>query len=323
MGSWKSLTPASELAHCVDDLGQILLRGADPNAEPFTLARVRDGRGGFVERSIAELGFLWTPTETVGGWALISGNGPTTAASVAKLWTRLAEDACAPLNLDPQFILTTIACEASAARPDADGFVKAPRTEKGYPRRVGEGDAGDFARDAEDWRTSHGAHSSHGLMQTLISTATAARPDLFKGMDPSQFRTVLWSPANSIACGAAYLAGFPPSVLADPLAVRIHYGAGSVRVPQSTPNRWGAVVFDDLVPMQWIAKWNDAAAIRFFAERRRELDAPATPVVAARAPDHTVAWAFATFALFSLSVAAAWGASQFTRQAAVRKPELA
>jgi hypothetical protein len=309
---WKKLTPASELAHRVDDAGRLLLRGDDATTAPFETARVRDGRGGFVTRSVASLGFTWTRAESDDGWTLRTAGTPTTMTSVAGFWGHMVRDACAPLGLDAQLVLMTIACEAGAVRPDRKGLVKAPRTENGYPQRAGERDPGDFARDAKDWRASRGAHSSHGLLQTLIATATAARPDLFKDTSPSKYRTVLWSPANSIACGVAHIAGFPDRVLRDPLALRVHYASGSVRAPATTPNRWGAVLYDELVAMYGVAFWNDAAALAAHAPAPTH----ARDETVARAPDHSIAWAFATLSLFALSIAAAWGASHFTTRAA-------
>ncbi len=96
-------------------------------------------------------------------------------------------------------------------------------------------------------------------MQTLIATATTVRPDLFAGIEPRHYRRVLWVPTNSIACGAAYLARFPNDMRTDPLATRFMYGAGRV---QPAHNRWGAVLYDELVPLTWLAFWNDEAALR-------------------------------------------------------------
>ncbi len=265
---WKRLTPSARVEHRVDDLeGAILLRGPNPDAPPFTTATVRDGDGGFTKRTLDELHFEWKPAAG-GGWKLRTTGAAATMFAIESRWSKLVEAACAPLKLDPRVVLTTIACEVGDLEPDAKGFVKAPRTENGYPRRMGERDAGDGARDAEDWanylaKRAAGkgaiAHSSHGLMQTLISTAVLVRPDLFKDVDPSRYREVLWKPENSIACGVAYMASFPDAVKTDPLALRFHYGRG--RVAEVAGSVWGADAYDDIVPLAYIAFWNDDAAL--------------------------------------------------------------
>jgi hypothetical protein len=229
-------------------------------------------------------------------------------------WTWPVDDASANRSIDERFLFVTIGCEVGDKAPDSLGLVRAPRTEIGYPRRTGESDHGDWERDAEDWaayiaRRRRGiTHSSHGLMQTLISTAVGARPDLFAGFDPAHFRDVLADPANSIACGAAYAATFPQSIRTDPLAARFQYGSGSVR--PSASNRWGAVLYDEIVPLSFIAFWNDLAFLRAEgafvpdpAPRRAEL---AT----------TAAWLFAAFSCLTLAVAANFATSLFSRRPA-------
>jgi hypothetical protein len=254
---WRRLTDASAVAYRLDESGRIYLLG-DASSAPFDTARVRDGRGGFVDAPLASIGVEWTPSGGE-GWELRTPGDPTTMAHVSARWGELVGEIAGAAGVDPRFVLTTIACEAGNPEPDADGFVKAPRTERGYPNRTGEGDAGDENRDAEDWSASGGQHSSHGLMQTLVGTAAAARPDLFAGVDPSRYREVLWLPENSIAAGVAYLAHFDAGVLADPVALRFAYGAGSVR--PSSSNRWGAVLYDEIVPLKFIAFWNDLACV--------------------------------------------------------------
>ncbi len=256
---WRRLTPRSLLEHRLDERGELVVRDpAHAHTEPFSSANVRNGRGGFVSSPLRTLGMRWTRAAG-DGWALRTRGEPITMARTRERWGTLVRAACEPLDLDERVLLTLIACESAGAATDAEGLVRAPRTEKGYPRRSGESDPGDFERDAEDWRTSRGAHSSHGLMQTLIATATTVRPDLFAGIEPRHYRRVLWVPANSIACGAAYLARFPNDVRTDPLATRFMYGAGRV---QPAHNRWGAVLYDELVPLTWLAFWNDEAALR-------------------------------------------------------------
>lgn len=256
---WRRLTARSHMEHRLDEQGELVLRGASDTEPPFSSATVRDGAGGFVKRSLAQLGYVWTRATSGEGWTLRSSGDPITVARTSTLWSDLVRAITEPLGLDERIVLITIACESFGAVPDAKGLVYAPRTENGYPRRTGEHDPGDPARDAEDWRLSGGMHSSHGLMQTLIATAVAARPDLFAGRDPKQYRKVLWIPANSIACGVAHLKHFSPEVLADPLAVRFAYGAGSVRPAE---NVWGAFLYDELVPLMWVSFWNDDASVR-------------------------------------------------------------
>lgn len=261
---WRRLTPQSKLEHRIDDSGALLLRGA--SAPPFSEAYVRDGNGGFVKRGVEALGFRWVEGDLEGGWMLRTSGAPSTMRTVADRWKVLVRQAADALGLDERLVLTTIACEAGTAEADSRGLVPLPRTERGYPRRTGERDPGDLARDAEDWAAfvaSGGkgtTHASHGLLQTLVSTAVHVRPDLFQGVEPKSYRTVLWNPAASIACGAAYMATFGEAVQRDPLALRASYGAGGVYTKDD--GLWGAVFYDDLVPMHWIAFWNDDACLR-------------------------------------------------------------
>jgi hypothetical protein len=310
---WRRLTPHSAIEHRLDPGGALLLRGPNPDDVPFSSARVRDGKGGFVERLVEDLGFVWSRAEDNDGWILRTAGQPSTMTHTVARWAWQVDEACSNALVDERFLFVTIACEVGDAAPDESGLVHAPRTEIGYPRRSGEGDHGDRARDAEDWASyiASGrrgiAHSSHGLMQTLVSTAVAVRPDLFTGVDPMHYRDVLANPPNSIACGAAYAATFPESVRLDPLASRFQYGAGSVRpTPQ---NRWGAVLFDELVPVTCVAFWNDLACLR-----TEECAARSTP---ARQLDISmrVAWIFAAFSCFVLAIAASYATSILHRRA--------
>jgi hypothetical protein len=262
---WRRLTPNAAVEHCLDDTGALLLRAhqeerRSADTPPILRARVRDGEGGFHVVPFESLGFDWYPTASRDAWMLRTTGSPVTIAQVADHWTSLVRTASAALHVDERVLLATIASEVGNLGPDAEGHVKAARTEKGYPRRTGETDAGDFARDLEDWTTSGGMHSSHGLLQTLIGTAVGLRPDLFHGVDPSRYRTVLWDPANALACGAAYLAQFPESVRYDPLATRFQYAAGHLTA--SPKSRWGVALYDELVPLWFVAFWNDDAALR-------------------------------------------------------------
>jgi hypothetical protein len=264
--AWRRLTPKSLVEHRLDETGVLLLRGAAIEGPPLTTAQVRDGAGGFVVRSLDALHLEWHRAAGGDGWLLRTKGPAATMFALEERWHAMADQIGGPLGIDERLVLTTIACEVGDVEPDASGFVKAPRTELGYPRRTGEADRGDAARDAEDWAAylaagrKRGAHSSHGLMQTLLSTAYGVRPDLFAGVDPACFREVLWIPSNAIACGAGYMATFPEAVRTDPLALRFAYGAGHV-IPRDG-NPWGGRRYDDLVPLAFLAYWNDDACLR-------------------------------------------------------------
>lgn len=298
--TWRRLTDASVVEYALDTRGYLVVRAAT-TAPPFTTARVRDGQGGFAEQAIASLGFVWTHA---GGdaWALRTRGEPVTMAHVHARYRQLVHAEAPARDVDERIVLVTIASEVGNAAPDADGHVKAPRTEPGYPSRTGEKDPGDEARDAEDWTISRGAHASHGVMQTLVRTAVGVRPDLFQGLEPARFREVLWDPQKSIACGVAYMATFPSAVRSDPLATRILYGAGSVR--PSSGNRWGAVIYDELVPLWGLAFWNDLASV---------LEGNARPASEAR----PLPWGGIAVALLSLSSLASLAAALYAPKGSV------
>jgi hypothetical protein len=309
---WRRLTPLSTIEHRLDPDGTLRLRGEVSETVPFTSARVRDGHGGFAEKPLDALGFVWTRAADGDGWILRTAGDPTTIGHTAGRWAWAVREASTDALVDERFLWATIACEVGDASPDASGLVRAPRTETGYPRRAGERDPGDGERDAEDWDAfvvsgrRRVMHSSHGLMQTLISTAIAVRPDLFAGVDPEHFRDVLANPDHSIACGTAYAATFPAEVLADPLASRFQYGAGSVRA--SATNRWGAVLYDEIVPLSFVAFWNDLAALQ-----GSYVVPPPTPVVDDVAMK--AAWLLAAFSCLALAVAASYATSLFLKRA--------
>jgi hypothetical protein len=260
---WRRLTPNSALEHGLDAVGILLLRARDEakrGAPPLTDARVRDGEGNFHRVPLDALGLTWVQAENGDGWMLRTKGAAVTMAQVASQWGLVVQAVSSLLGVDERILLATLACEVGALGLDAEGLVKAARTEKGYPRRTGENDSGDFDRDLEDWTQSRGAHSSHGVMQTLIATAVAVRPELFEGIEPSRYRTVLWDPAHAITCGAAYLATFPDSVRRDPLASRFQYAGG--RIAPTAKERWGAALYDELVPLTFLAFWNDDACLR-------------------------------------------------------------
>jgi hypothetical protein len=266
---WRRLTQESALEHRLDADGVLRLRARRaPDKAPFDALVVRDLRGGFAPALLPTIGLVWFPCPDGDGWMLRTTGPVVTMDRAERVWGDLARAMANPFGIDERLVLTSIACESGAPWPDEDGFVKAPRTEVGYPRRTGEGDPGDFERDGEDWRNyvlalRHGrparTHSSHGLMQTLIATAYAVRTNLFAHVDPRFYRAVLWHPQNAISCGVGYLATFPAGELLDPLAARLRYGAGGIRPAK---NRWGALLYDEIVPAKFVAFWNDAASLR-------------------------------------------------------------
>jgi hypothetical protein len=314
--TWRRLRPECVFEHRLDSSGFLLLRGAGgaSSSPPFTTMRkARNGRGGFGPASLESRGFGWQRAGD--GWALRSKHkGAAALLSRARsLYGAPAEKHATVAGLDPRFVLVTIACESGARAPDAEGLVKAPRTERGYPRRTGESDPGDFDRDLEDWEKARGRHSSHGLMQTLISTAIAVRPDLFANVDPSRYRTVLWSPSNSIACGVAAMRGLLarwPDAQNDPLAMRVVYASGGLHKDVASP--WGVVLFDELIPVSFAAAWNDLACVLGSA------DCPALPATGAlaapaKAPSKAT-WIAVAFSAFAVSVASAWAAAHHMKR---------
>jgi hypothetical protein len=263
--AWRRLTADSVLEYALDERGALLLRGGE--RPPLATARVRDIDGVSRVRALDMLPFAWGRAGVRDGWILRSRGEPRTMERVDAVWGDPVRRASRSLGLDERIALVTIACEAGALTPDDEGLVKVPRTERGYPRRRSEADPGDFDRDAEDWafhRTDpqrRPTHSQHGLMQTLVSTAVAARAELFEGIEPSRYRTVLWDPASSVACGLAYMASFEAGVRSDPLRMRFQYARG--RIVNTRENPWGAGgIHDDLVALFFVALWNDDAWLR-------------------------------------------------------------
>lgn len=263
---WARLSASSSVVHRVDESGRLVLRGVG-SAAPFTTFRVRDGKGGFQEADLGARGFEWTAVGA-DAWELRTKGDPVTMGRTESLWSDLVRDASAEAGIDERIVLTMIGSETgSVGGPDAQGLVRAPRTEKGYPERTGESDPGDARRDALDWKQSGGMKSSHGLMQTLIGTAAHVRPDLFAGVPVARYREVLWQPAASIAAGVAAIVALVKqwdqslSALGDPLAVRMIY-AGSYATTTAA-NRWGVgPLYDELVPLLYVAFWNDDASVR-------------------------------------------------------------
>ena len=276
---WRRLTDDAVLEYALDARGALLLRGQVSARPPLTTARVRDVNGVTRSCPLDALPFEWARAGARDGWILRSRGEHRTMARVNALWREPVCAASRSLGLDERLALVTIACEAGAVVPDDDGLVKVPRTEPGYPRRRSEVDPGDFHRDAEDWSLHRedprhtATHSQHGLMQTLVSTAVAARAELFEGVEPSRYRTVLWDPATSVACGLAHMASFDEAMRRDPLRMRFRYASG--RIAPTADNPWGAGgIYDDLVPLFFVAYWNDDAHMR--------MRVPATASLASR-----------------------------------------
>jgi len=311
---WRKLTPLSTLEHRLDSNGNLLLREPDSKAVPFKTARVRDGAGGFIEKPLQALGFEWSRADDGDGWALRTTGDPITMSHAVARWTWLVAEESAELLVDERFLLTTIACEVGDVAPNEDGLRRHRLVLRLRHGLRLEADRGDGERDAEDWAAFEAkgkrgvTHSSHGLMQTLISTAVSARPDLFFGLDPANYRDVLADPARSIACGTAYAATFPREVRHDPLASRFQYGAGSVR--PTSQNRWGAVLYDELVPLMFVAFWNDLAFLR-----ADDWVVPVPSSKRAPAPSSTAEWLFASFSCLLLALAASFATAAFARRA--------
>jgi hypothetical protein len=305
---WRRLTAQSAIAYRLDDDGAIRVRGSNEDTPPFVAARVKSG-GGYVSMSLDALGLQWLRAADGDGWLLRSSGVPSTMARVNRQWAQLVRQETGD-DFDERLILVTIAVESGGAAPDEEGHVKAPRTEIGYPRRTGERDFGDFERDAEDWRLHGGRHSSHGLMQTLIATAHAARPDLFRDLDPSLYRTALWLPDVSIACGIAYASNFGAAIADDPVRFRVKYGSGGIRPSSSTV--WGVDLYDDSVMARFVSRWNDDACLRAGACAAPSF---ALPVVAAT---KSAAWIFAAFSAFAVVVTAALITAEKTQHGGAR-----
>jgi hypothetical protein len=100
------------------------------------------------------------------------------------------------------------------------------------------------------------------------------------------------------------MAGFRDAVRTDPLATRFQYAGG--HIAESAGNVWGAApLYDDLVPLTFLAFWNDDACVR------AGVCAPSSsPLVAAQS---SAAWAFAGCSLLALAFVAALGAADEVR----------
>ncbi len=245
---WCKLTSLSRFEHCVTDDQRIAVFGNDE--PPFAIPA----------------GFCWDH----GGehaWCLRTTGAPSTMTRLHTAFGELVRNAEKAYGVDARVLLVTIACESGPDRNHPSGrSLKSPRTELKYPGRTGEMDFGDGARDAIDWSTSKGMHSSHGIMQTLIGTAHGVAPHLFAGLPPEKFREVLWDPVKSIECGARYMRSFPAAHRFNPVALRFHYGAGGVYLDKR--NQWGARMYmaagkpaEVGIILRFIAYWNDLMSL--------------------------------------------------------------
>lgn len=159
------------------------------------------------------------------------------------------------MELDSRLFLVQSACEARySSKTECGKDMLSPRTEVGYPGRMGENDLGDTVRDALD----SGAHCSFGLTQCLLSTARQVRPDLFKDVARPKHRYVLASPENAFRCLEALVKTFPLDTQQDPLKIRVALGAGGV---YSGEGPWGVRLYNDSVLLHWVCFWNDLASI--------------------------------------------------------------
>src|SRR5437660_136423 len=101
---WRRLTSASTIEHRLDVGGTLLLRGPDPEVVPFTSARVRDGKGGFVERPLDALGFTWSRADDGDGWLLRTSGPPVTMGRMLGRWTWPVNEASAGMLVDERFL---------------------------------------------------------------------------------------------------------------------------------------------------------------------------------------------------------------------------
>ena len=98
----------------------------------------------------------------------------------------------------------------------------------------------------------------------------------------------------------------------DPIALRFAYGAGGVR--PSSSNRWGAVLYDEIVPLRFIAFWNDLACV-LAGECAPALN-PITAPVAARER----MWLTLGLSLLAVSAAASAAAVLYTKRLEEHEP---
>jgi hypothetical protein len=264
---WRTLTAASRLEYRLDDATRMLhVRELGTHARPDLT--------GDVPRFLGATS--WGDGNAEKGWPLRTGGAPE---GVARMWSTfgdMIEAAASSAGVDRQLVMVQAMCEAARSSSHPSGYnPRSSRTEPGYPDRSGENDIGDTERDARDWASNGGTHSSHGLAQALIGTAARLVPELRK-MDPRSHRGWLYDPANSWRTIALYIAQLSEHDRTDPIRARCAYNAGAVY--KSTGSAWGAVMWSPAVVWALVAYWNDAAA--YFAatasqSSRAKLAAPA------------------------------------------------
>ena len=98
------------------------------------------------------------------------------------------------------------------------------------------------------------------------------------------------------------------SKTSPPVAPQLVKSAGSVHPTSRNP--WGAVLFDELVPLTFVAFWNDLSCVTAGAcVTPAPLPSPTETEVAA-----TATWLFAAFSCFVVAFAASLAASMFVRR---------
>jgi hypothetical protein len=314
---WRRLTPSARLDYCLDETGALLVRIADGGAEEPTLTRA----------ALLRLGFTSTQAANGNGWMVHSLGAPSVMQNVTTRWGDLAASSERVLGVDERVTLATIGAGVGDVAPDADNEVKAPRTRPGYPHRTGDTDPGDAARDREDWAASGGAHSVHGLMQTTLAQAVAARPDVFEKVSPDHYAAVLANPVASITCGATVFSQMSTEARADPLDAYTLYLLGGSPVVVDPTAAWGVKLDDELALVRFVAMWNDGARLRageHLAEQSaRAATAMTTPARAATDTMPRWGWALVGVAGTVAVGGVAWWLYQLAKSAkpAHGKPE--
>lgn len=144
----------------------------------------------------------------------VEGSGvertPGRPATVARIWGSYASainDVARRQKIPAELIVATISTE-SGGKPAAIRFEPGYVSDAQTPNKV-----------------------SPGLMQTLISTASAA-------LSLSVTRDWLLEPANSIHAGATYIGAQARKTRLDPPLVAAAYNAGSLYQQNGAQNRW-------------------------------------------------------------------------------------
>jgi len=276
---WRRVMPDARVDYCLDESGALLVRNVGGGADEPTLTS--DGA------ALRSLGFASTRAANGNGWMVHSVGAPGVMRDVGLRWGYYVREASDAVGVDERVTLAAIGAGVGDAGPDRDNEVKAPRTRPGYPRRTGNADAGDVARDREDWTASRGAHSVHGLMQTTLAQAVGARPDLFEKVSPDHYGATLANPITSITCGVAVLAQLSAKAHADPIAAYVLYLLGESPVVSDPAAPWGVKLDDERAVVRFLAMWNDDARLRageHVPTSERAMSAPVTAAAASPMP---------------------------------------